>query len=61
MDITWQITVVGKVDRATKPSLAFSPSGQAGIAYHSSLQQALKFATPSGQGLDKRDRRYVTR
>jgi hypothetical protein len=50
MRIRWQIASVETAGQATWPSLAFSPSGQAAIAFHSSLNNALRFATLNADG-----------
>jgi hypothetical protein len=50
MAITWEISVVERAGVSTRPSLAFSSLGQAGIAYYSSLLQALRFAASSSAG-----------
>jgi hypothetical protein len=44
--VSWQITPVDvEVGYSTWPSLAFSPTGQPAIAYYSSVNHALRFAT----------------
>lgn len=48
--ITWAIATVDVAGYSTWPSLAFSPSGQAAIAYFSSLNHALRFATLNPDG-----------
>jgi hypothetical protein len=50
VSITWQISIVEIAGFSNWPSLAFSPSGQATIAYYSSLNSALRFATLSAGG-----------
>jgi hypothetical protein len=50
MAISWQISTVEVAGFSTWPSLAFSPSGQAAIAYHSSDNQAIMFATLNADG-----------
>lgn len=49
--ITWQITDVDVAGYSTWPSLAFSPSGQASVAYYSSDNKALRFATLNPDGV----------
>lgn len=48
--LTWQISKVDAAGFSTWPSLAFSPSGQAAIAFHSSHHRGLRFAELSGAG-----------
>ena len=50
MSISWQIATVEGVGELTKPSLAFSPSGQPAIAFYSSWKHALRFATLNNVG-----------
>lgn len=50
MSISWQIVTVEGVGELTRPSLAFSPSGQPAIAFYSSWKQALRFATLNNVG-----------
>jgi hypothetical protein len=50
MSISWQIVTVEGVGELTKPSLAFSPSGQPAIAFYSSAKQSLRFATLNDVG-----------
>lgn len=48
--IDWQITTVDIIGYSTWPSLAFSPSGQAAVAFHSSLYRGLRYATRNPGG-----------
>jgi hypothetical protein len=50
MSISWQIVTVEGVGQLTRPSLAFSPSGQPAIAFYSSWKQALRLATLNNVG-----------
>ena len=50
MSLTWQISTVERVGDLTKPSLAFTPSGQAIIAFFSSNAQALRFGALDSGG-----------
>jgi hypothetical protein len=40
----WQVTALEVAGYSTWPSLAFSPSGQLAVAYHSSMNTALRYA-----------------
>jgi hypothetical protein len=48
--ISWQISTVEIAGYSTWSSLAFSPSGQAAVAYFSSINSALRFATQNPDG-----------
>ena len=48
--IDWQIEAVEVAGNSTQPSLAFSPSGQPAIAYHSSQNDGLRFAEKQVDG-----------
>src|SRR5262245_22222104 len=50
MRIRWHISTVETAGQSTWSSLAFSPSGQPAIAYYSSLNSALRFATLNADG-----------
>jgi len=50
MRIRWHTSTVETAGQSTWPSLAFSPSGQPAIAYYSSLNSALRFATLNADG-----------
>ena len=50
LNVTWQITRIDRAGYSTWPSIAFSPSGQLGIAYFSSIHGALRFATLNSGG-----------
>src|SRR4051812_16473245 len=50
MAISWQISTVEVAGYSTWSSLAFSPSGQAAIAYHSSDNHEVRFATLNPDG-----------
>ena len=50
MRIRWHVRTVETAGQSTWSSLAFSPSGQPAIAYYSSLNSALKFATLNPDG-----------
>lgn len=47
---TWQISRVGYAGHSTQSSFAFSPSGQASVAFHSSEFHALHFAALDAAG-----------
>jgi hypothetical protein len=49
--LTWQISKVDAAGFSTWPSLAFSPSGQAAIAFHSSHHRGLRFAELDAAGI----------
>jgi hypothetical protein len=46
----WQLTTVDTAGRATRCSLAFSPSGNPGLAYYSSFNDELRYATLRDDG-----------
>lgn len=48
--ITWQVSRIEFAGHSTWASLAFSPSGQAAVAFHASSQKALRFATLNAAG-----------
>ena len=50
MRIRWHVRTVETAGQSTWSSLAFSPSGQPAIAYYSSLNSALRFATLNPDG-----------
>jgi len=50
MRIRWHIVTVEVAGHSTRSSLAFSPSGRPAIAYHSSFNNALRFATLNDDG-----------
>ena len=50
LSISWQISKVGTAGYSTWSSVAFSRLGQVAVAYHSSSNRELRFATLNADG-----------
>lgn len=51
MRVRWQISTIERAGLSTQSSVAFSPSGRAAVAYYSSVNNALRFATETDGAL----------